>query len=152
VTKSIEAMIESQDSQFPQDFQIQDPYSIFQVSQQEEELTDLEKSMECMIQSQKDYIQSQNGSFNRLEAQMSHLINRVNDKNEETLPITFSTIPDWPSHIDRKQESLCLGDFNQDSMSSHHFELDQYQSIDKLASFYFNKIELKHECDPDPQL
>ena len=47
MTKSIEAMIESQeqklkmmDSQFPQTFQIQDPYSIFQVSQQEEESMD----------------------------------------------------------------------------------------------------------------
>ena len=44
------------DSQFSQNFQIQDPHSIFQFSQQEE-LTDLEKSMEYMSQSQKDYIQ-----------------------------------------------------------------------------------------------
>jgi len=43
---------------------------------------------------------------------MSRLINRVNDKNEETLPITFSTIPDCPSHIDKNQESWCLGDFD----------------------------------------
>ena len=56
-------MIESQehklkmmDSQFSQDFQIKDPYSIFQVPQQEEELNDLEKSMKFMIQSQKNYI------------------------------------------------------------------------------------------------
>ena len=61
--KSIEAMIESQEqklkmmhSQFSQDSQIQDPYYIFQVPQQG--LTNLEKSMESMIQSQKDYIQS----------------------------------------------------------------------------------------------
>ena len=38
------------DSQSHQDFQIQDPYSIFQVPQQEEEPTDLGKSMESMIQ------------------------------------------------------------------------------------------------------
>ena len=54
--KSIKAMIESQeqklkmiDLQFPQDFQIQDLYSIFQVPQQEEH-TDLENCMESMIQ------------------------------------------------------------------------------------------------------
>ena len=58
-----------------------------------------------MIQSQKDYIQSQNNSFNRLEAQMSRLINRVNDMIEETLPITFSIISDCPNHIDKNQES-----------------------------------------------
>ena len=37
-------------------------------------------------------------------------------------------------------------------MLSHKLELDQYQPIDKLASFHFNKIELEYECDPDPQL
>ena len=54
--KSIECMIESQeqklkmmDSQFSQDSEIQDPYSMFQVPQQEEEPIDLGKSMEPMI-------------------------------------------------------------------------------------------------------
>jgi len=55
--------------------------------------------MESMIQSQKDYIQSQNNFFNTLEAQMSRLINKVNDRNEKTLPITFSAIPDYPSQL-----------------------------------------------------
>ena len=41
--------------------------------------------------------------------------------------------------------------FNQKSVSSHKFELDQFQTLDKLASFPFNEIELKCECDPDPQ-
>ena len=50
--KSIEAMIESQeqklkmmDSKFPKDSQIQDPYSMFKVPQQEEELMDSDRSM-----------------------------------------------------------------------------------------------------------
>ena len=51
-----------------QDFQIQDPYSIFQVPTQQEEPIDLGKIMKFMTQSQNDYIQSQNDSFNRLEA------------------------------------------------------------------------------------
>ena len=39
------------DLQSHQNFQIQDPYSIFQVPQQEEEPTDLGKSMKLIIQS-----------------------------------------------------------------------------------------------------
>ena len=65
----------------------------------------------------------------------------------KTLPNTFSTIPDFPSHIDRNQESWHLGDFNQDSISSHHLELDQYQTIDKLGSFHLNEIELEQNCE-----
>ena len=44
-----------------------------------------------------------------------------------------------------------LEDYNQDSISPQNFELDQYQPIDKLASFYFNDIELEDECDIDFQ-
>jgi len=57
---------------------------------------------------------------------MSHYFSIVKDRNEETLPNTCSTIPDYPSHIDRNEESWCLGDFDQDSVSSHKFELDQF--------------------------
>jgi len=83
---------------------------------------------------------------------MDHFINTINDRNEETLRTQFLTIPDSPNHIDRNQESWCLEDFNQDSISSHQIELDQFQIIDKLASFHFKKIEHESECDPDPQL
>jgi len=76
------------DSQFPQDFQIQDPYSIFQVPQRE--LMNLDRSMENLIQSENNFLHS----VNRLEAQMSHLINIVKDKNEETLPTHL-----WPFPI-----------------------------------------------------
>jgi len=82
----------------------------------------------------KDLIQSGNNvtqSINRLEAKVSHLINTINERNEETLSNTFSTIPNSPNHID--EESWYLRDFNQDSLQN--FELDQYQPIDKLASF-----------------
>ena len=105
--------------------------------------------MEFMIQSQNDCIQSQMDcliSLNRLEAKVSHLVNTINDRNEKTLPNTFSITPDSPSHID--EESWYLGDFNQDSISSHNFELDQHQPIDKLASFYFNEIDLKMNVTP----
>ena len=79
-----------------------------------------------MIQSQNDIIQSQTDclkSLNRLEAKVSHLVNIINDRNEETLPNTFLTTPDSPSHID--EESWYPGDFNEDSISPHNFELDQ---------------------------
>ena len=80
---------------------------------------------------------------------MSHLINTINDRNEETLSNTFSIIPDSPNHID--EESWYLEDFDQDSISPQNFKLDQYQSIDKLASFHFNEIELEDECDTNSQ-
>ena len=53
--------------------------------------------MKNLIQSKNNFLQSVNG----LEAQMSRLINIVKDRNEKTLPNTFSTIPDCPSHLDR---------------------------------------------------
>jgi len=60
--KSIEAMIESQEqklkmmnSQFWQDSQIQDPYSMFQVSQKEEEPMDSDRSIENPIQSENNF-------------------------------------------------------------------------------------------------
>jgi len=57
---------------------------------------------------------------------MSRLINIVNDRNEKTLPNTFSTILDFSSHIDKSQESWCLGNFNKNSILSHQLELDQF--------------------------
>ena len=48
------------------------------------------------IQCRNDFPQSSfdcNQSIKRLEAQMSRLINIVNDRNEETLSNTFLTIP-----------------------------------------------------------
>ena len=77
----------------------------------------------------KNLIQFENYFFhclNGIEAQMSPLINIVKDRNEKTLPNTFFTIPDCPSHIDRNKESWYLRDFDQDSISPHSFELDQY--------------------------
>ena len=77
--------------------------------------------MEYLIQSQN----SLNQSINMLEPQISHLVN-INDKEKETLPTQSLTIPEFPNHIDKDQESLCLENFNQDLISSHHLELDQY--------------------------
>ena len=106
--KSFEAFLESTrkfeistDSSILQNFQIQDPYSMFQVPQQEKEPTELGMSMKNQIQFENDYTQS----MNRLEAQMSCLINIVKERNKETLPNTFSIIPDCPNHIDRNEES-----------------------------------------------
>jgi len=99
-----------------------------------------------------DLIQSENNvsqSINRLEVKVSHLINTINNRNEETLPKTFLTIPDSPNHINKK--TWYHGDFNQDSISPQNFKLDQYQIIDKLASFHFNEIELEDECDTNSQ-
>ena len=42
------------------------------------------------------------------------------------------------------------GDFDQDSISTYQLEHDQSQTLDKLASFHFNEIEL--DCEPNSQL
>ena len=72
---------------------------MFQVPQQEEPM-DTDRSMKNLIQSENNFFQS----INRLEAQMSCYINIVKDRNEETLPNTYSTILDCPSHIDRNED------------------------------------------------
>jgi len=92
------------------------------------------------------YIQS----IDRLEAKLSKLENH--HRNEETLPYQSLTIPDTSSHIDETEESWCLRDFDQDSISAHQFELDQSQILDKLVSLHFKEIELDCECEPDSQL
>ena len=84
-----------------------------------------DKSMENLIQSKKFF----NQFVNRLEAQMNHLINIKKERNKKTLPNTCLIILDCPSHIDRNKESWCLGDIDQDSISSHKFELDQFPTL-----------------------
>ena len=80
-----------EDSKSCQNFQITDPYSIFQ-----EERTNLEKSMEFMIQFQND-------PLDMIEARLSRLKNM--SRNKETLPIRSLTIPNTSNHIDENQES-----------------------------------------------
>ena len=80
---------------------------------------------------------------------MSQLANTY--RNEETLPYQYLPYHDISNPINQTQESWCLRNFNQYSIFSHHFELDQYQSLNKLASFHFNEIELEYECDSDLQ-
>ena len=77
--------------------------------------------MEYIIQGQNSFIQP----IDKLEERISQLKKYIY-RNEKTLPTQSLTIPDFPSHIDKDQESWCLGKFNQDSILSHHLELDQY--------------------------
>ena len=62
------------------------------------------------------------------------------------------TIFDSPDPIDETDESWCLEELDQNSISSHQRELDQSQPMNKLASFNFTEIELDCECEPNPQL
>ena len=94
-------------------------------------------------------IQFQNDSFNKLEVLMSQLNNAY--REEETLPYQYLINSNYPRHIDQNQESQCLEDFNQDSISPHQLELDQSQTFDKLARFSFDEIELDSERKPDLQ-
>ena len=75
---------------------------------------------------------------------MDQLQDKMNDQ--------ISRLSNILEHLDRNQESFCLEDLDQNSISSHQYELAQSQSLDKLASFNFNEIELDYECEPDPQL
>jgi len=84
-------------------------------------------------------------------AELDQLCNPMIDRNEKTLPNTFLIIFDFPNYINKTEGSWCLESYNQDSISSHHLQLNQYQSLDKLASFHFNELKLEHECDPDLQ-
>ena len=68
---------------------------MFQVSQQEKEPMDSDRSMENLILSENNFFQS----IDRLEVQTSRYINIVEDRNEKTLPNTSSTILDCSSHI-----------------------------------------------------
>ena len=52
---------------------MQDPYSMFQVPQQEEEPIDLDRSMKNLIQSENNFFQS----IDRLKAQLSCYISIV---------------------------------------------------------------------------
>ena len=61
---------------------------------------------------------------------------------------------DISNSIDQDQDSCCFS--NQDSISAHPFELDQYQNFENhvniLASYPFPEIKLEHEYDLEPQL
>ena len=52
---SQEQKLKMMDSQFPQDSQIQDPYSMVQVPQQEEEPMDSDRRMKNLIQSENNF-------------------------------------------------------------------------------------------------
>ena len=75
----------------------------------------------------------------------------VTYRNEKTLPYQSLTNPDISNPIDMAQESWCFeNNFNQYSIPPHHLKLDQFQTLDKLASFHFKEIKLDCEYDPDP--
>ena len=76
-------------------------------------------------------IQFPSDPLDMIEARLSQLENMR--RNKETLPTQFLTIPDTSSHIEENQELWYLEDFDQDSISPQNLELDQYQSMEKLA-------------------
>ena len=84
------------DSQSHQNFQIQDPYSIFHVPpQKEEETINWKDRTKALVQCQNDFIQSTfnyNQSIDRVESTISHFVNTINDRNEESPPNTLLTI------------------------------------------------------------
>ena len=66
--------------------------------------------------------QFQNDPLDMIEVRLSRLKNKRRDK--KTLPTQSLTIPDTSNHIDENQESWCLENFDQDSISPQTLELD----------------------------
>ena len=91
-----------EDSKSYQNFQVTDPYSIFQKKHD-----NLEMSIETMIQCQND-------PLDMIEERLSKLENKY--RNKETLPTQSLNILDTSSHIEKNQESWYLEDFDQDSI------------------------------------
>ena len=65
-------------------------------------------------------IQSPNDPFDRLEEKMDRVQSLMNEQI-----FRLSNILELTNQIDRNQESWYLKDFDQDSISSHQFKLDQ---------------------------
>ena len=104
-----------------------------------------------MIKYQNNFIRSNldyTPSINRLEAQISYLVNTINDRNEETLPTQSLTIPDSPSHIDRNQESWYLEDFNQDSIPYTDLNLINLKPLTNCQVFTSRKLNLIVNVNP----
>jgi len=88
-----------------------------------------------MIQSQNDYIQSQNNSFHRLEAQMGHLVNTINVRNEK---LSLSNFWPFPTPL-----AILIGIKNHGVLET--LTNDQSQTLNRLESFHFKKIELEYD-------
>ena len=69
-------------------------------------------------------IQSTNDLFDRLEEKMDRMHGLMSEQISRLPNILKLT-----NQIDRNQESCCLEDFNQDSISSYQLELDQFQTL-----------------------
>ena len=67
-------------------------------------------------------IQSQNDPFDRLGEKMDRMQSLMNDQISK-----LSNILELSNQIGRNQESWCLEDFDQDSLSSYQLEHDQSQ-------------------------
>ena len=81
---------------------------------------------------------------------MSHLIIIMKERNEKTLPNTCSTIPKCHSHIDENQELWCLENFNQELISSHKLELDQFKSWINWQVYHSMRLNLNVDVTPVP--
>ena len=96
-----------------------------------------------MQESLLQYQKTRAESFNKVDEQLSQLVNIY--RNEETLSYQPLTNSIMPHSIDMTQDSCHFG--NPDSISAHSSEL--VHPIDILASFPFPEIELEYEYDPE---
>ena len=146
-----ESKLQSQNisgSHSSQNFQNQDSYTPI-LEQPLGDTSSLDRSMDILQESLLQYQKSHAESVNRVEEQLSQLVNIL--RNEETLSYQPLTNSAMPNSIDMTQDSCHFG--NQDSISAHPPELVQTSNpIDILASYPFPEIELEHEYDHELQI
>ena len=101
-----------------------------------------------MIQPENDFTQY----INRLEAQMSHLINIVKDRNEKTLPNICSTIPDCPNHIDWNQGHGVLEILTKIQFHHNILNLINTNPLTNWQVFHSMRLNLIMNMNPIPNL
>ena len=73
-------------------------------------------------------------------------------RNKETLPNRYLIIPDTSRHTDGNHESWYRENYDQDSILSQNFELDQYKPMTNWQVFISMRLNLKINVTPIPNV
>ena len=106
------------------------------------------RSMKNLIQSENNFFQS----INKLEAQMSCYINIVKYRNEKTLPNTYYTIPDCPSHIEGMKNLGVLETLIKTQFHHTNLNLTNSKSLTNWQVFHSIRLNLNVNVTSIPNL
>ena len=81
---------------------------------------------------------------------MSHLINIVNDQNEETLSNNVRPFPIALAILIRTKNHGALETLTKSQFHHTNLNLTNFKLWTNWQVFSFNEIELNDECEPDP--